>query len=201
VPCFARINSHSIIAFFSILLSTNQHYYFVGWWNSHIGECHHCRPRYANDLEHQGQDSHTHRLRYELSLHVMDPIPLGHCASIACVACTGSSDSGSLQTHNSGFPNDVAHNDVRWRDHLLLNPDKGHLALGFRLPPHSRDSAGIGSGFTQRVLALKALAGMLGWECKVNSYPNWVFVDLCGLSPCVEHRYVYVYFRLLKLTP
>ena len=31
-----------------------------------------------------------------------------------------------------------------------------------RLPPYSRDAADIGSGFTQRVLALKALAGLLG---------------------------------------
>ncbi len=81
---------------------------------------------------------------------------------VACAACTGSSDFGSLQTHNSGFPNGVPHNNVWWRYHLLLNPDRGHSALGFRLPPHSRDSADIGSGFTQRVLALKALAGMLG---------------------------------------
>jgi hypothetical protein len=39
---------------------------------------------------------------------------------------------------------------------------KGKIHILTELPPHSRDSADIGSGFTQRVLALKALAGMLG---------------------------------------
>ena len=36
------------------------------------------------------------------------------------------------------------------------------ICVSCRLPPHSRDAADIGSGFTQRVLALKALAGLLG---------------------------------------
>lgn len=40
---------------------------------------------------------------------------------------------------------------------------KGKINILTQLPPYSRDAADIGSGFTQRVLALKALAGLLGY--------------------------------------
>ncbi|XP_024372189.1 uncharacterized protein [Physcomitrium patens] len=40
---------------------------------------------------------------------------------------------------------------------------KGKITILTQLPPYSRDAADIGSGFTERVLALKALAGLLGY--------------------------------------